>query len=202
MLRLALILLLLGHSHVMAASIVTFGTSLTAYGQWQPSLEQALEACTGQDWQIINSGASSMASDWGMANADRVYSTSPDVALIEFATNDAYAPYAISVAQSRLNTLAIIDAIRVNSPATQIFLMTMNPTIRDASRPHLTEYFRQYRSIAQEAGVGLIDLFPVWRKSLTLATAERSIPDGVHPSASAYSAVVPVIAEAVLGQPC
>lgn len=169
--------------------IVTYGTSLSASNRWQPGVEEALAACMQPNVKIIDRSKSAMASDWGRANVARVVSHRPKTVLIEFAINDAYEPHRISLEQSYANTAAIVHELRAALPDVEIFLMTTNPTTKE--RPNLEAYYLQYRHLASDLGVKLIDLYPVWQAKLTAVdAAQRLVPDRLHPTAEAYREVV------------
>jgi lysophospholipase L1-like esterase len=121
-------------------------------------------------------GEAARASNWGLTNISQVVATRPQVAVIEFAINDAYTSFNISLAQSRTNTEGMINAIRSGSPGTRIFIMTMNPVLT-SDRPNLADYYAQYRQISVDNGVGLVDNYPDWG---TATVGE--IPDNVHPN--------------------
>src|SRR5262245_44703188 len=89
-----------------------YGTSLTADGLWQPQLQQRLTQCLHRPVRVLNFGKGGTASSWGKENVQSVIAARPDVGLIEFAINDAYKPYAISLEQSYDNTRAIVHEIR------------------------------------------------------------------------------------------
>lgn len=156
------------------------GTSLTTgivAHDWKLEAQGRLQAGASREVRVYDLGKPAMASDWGLENIQHVANAKPKIACFEFAINDAYTSYNISLAQSRANAEAIIDAIRAGSPGTRIYMMTMNPVSSASFRPRLVDYYAQYRRIALEKGVGLIDNYPVWG-----AFNASEIPDGVHPA--------------------
>lgn len=174
--------------------IVTVGTSLTAVGGWQAPLEQALAACTGRPVTVVNLGVGSTHSGHGLTRVAAVLEARPEIVLYEFAMNDAYVAFNIPLETARANTLSFLDQV---APHARVLLMTMNPTHGEVAgvRPHLARYYDLYRQIAGERGLRLIDHAAAWGARSDLATA---IPDGVHPTPEAASAVmVPAIARAL-----
>jgi len=166
--------------------LVTVGTSLTAVGGWQAPLEQALAACKNTPVTIINLGVGSSNSRHGLERIEAVLAARPDVVLYEFSINDAYVKFEVSLPESRNNTLKFIDNV---GNSARIILMTMNPThgaVADV-RPELADYYRLYRAIAAERGLGLVDNAVDWAKQNDLSTA---IPDGVHPTVEAAAGII------------
>ena len=121
-----------------------------------------------------------------------VIAHNPDVVFIEFATNDAFLPYQISLEDSNQNLNAMIDALRAANPATEIMLQTMNSCLdepgggRHASvRPQVGAYFDGYREVAAARGLRLVDHYPNWLKLMTddRARFDQLVPDRIHPQA-------------------
>lgn len=102
----------------------------------------------------------------------------PDVVFIEFAINDAYKAYGISVEDAKKNLNAMIDALS----GSEIILQTMSPVKDPTSRPRLAEYYQGYRDVATKRGLLLVDHYPNWLR-------EPFPADGVHPNAEAYRKV-------------
>jgi acyl-CoA thioesterase-1 len=168
--------------------VATYGTSLTADGLWQPQLQQRLEQCLHRPVRVLNLGRGGTVSSWGRENVQSVIAARPEVVLIEFAINDAYKPHGISLAQSYDNTRAIVDDIRRALANAKIFLWTTNPT-KETTRPDVALYYRQYERLANDLGVGLIDLYPRWLEALAGTRWRRLMPDKVHPTQNAYQQV-------------
>lgn len=166
--------------------IAFFGTSLTtghASGDWKQKAHALLQRgakCTVRFYDLGKPGANS---NWGLANVHHVVNAKPRVAVFEFVANDAST---MTLAQSKANALAIIDKIRQGSPSTRIILQTMNPAIgaAAASVPQLAQYYQQYRDLAVEQKLDLIDNWPAWGTPTT-----TEIPDGGHPTGFAHSRV-------------
>jgi lysophospholipase L1-like esterase len=167
--------------------IATFGTSLTAGGLWQSDLKEKLETCLDRDVEILNLGKGAEASTWGMRNVGSVVTAEPSVVLIEFAINDAYLPYQISLSESRANTEYIINELARKISRDSIFLVTTNPASKDA-RPNLAKYYAQYHEVARRLHVRLIDLYSKW-SALSEGSLRKLIPDFVHPTRAAYKEV-------------
>jgi lysophospholipase L1-like esterase len=186
-------------------TIVTMGTSLTG-GTWRwPDVMMG-------DWlnkdfpgqvQFFNEGVGASASSVGPGNnpalsglgkLPAVIAHKPDVVFIEFAMNDAYLPYKISVADCGKNLNTIIDAILAANPRTEIILQTMNMPVGEsgAQRPQVNDYNQVYRDVARERGLLLLDHYPKWLKLMTddRAMFNRLVPDGIHPRAEGYRMVM------------
>jgi lysophospholipase L1-like esterase len=187
-------------------TIVTMGTSLTGGGsRWVTPFAGWLKSEFGDRAKVVNLGVGASASERylpGRAGLDVLpvaIQHNPDVVIIEFATNDAYGPYEISVGRSRENLNTMIDRILDNDAKTQVILMTMNPVLDVATkqttaatdRARLAEYFKGYRQVARERGLLLIDHYPNWLK---LMNDDRDkfleyVPDGIHPTQAGYHAI-------------
>lgn len=185
-------LFLLTYPTLRPYTIITFGTSLTASGQWQSKLADEVSSRIGRFVWIINFGVDGGTSNQNVRRIQQasLFATFPSVVLIEYAVNDTWR---MSLEQSRANTLNNIRIIQKRAPKARIFLVATNPVYNDKDRPNLQAYFDQYPSIAEEAGVGFINLTPIWSAVLK----PELIPDGVHPTTEAYSSVIPAMADAI-----
>lgn len=168
--------------------IAALGTSLTQRGDWTESLARTLTSCLAHTVAVARHAAAGRDSGWGVAQLGRIISQQPSVVLIEFAINDADVLDGVSLATSRKNHEEMIERLREANPAVVIFLVTTNPVHgpRGWVRPFLAEYYELYRAIARDNAVGLIDLYPVWARSLAEGDPDRLIPDGLHPTAAAF----------------
>jgi lysophospholipase L1-like esterase len=189
-------------------TIVTMGTSLTG-GQWRwPDV--MMTGWLNRDYTgqvtLFNEGVGASASSVGPGNnaalsglgkLPAVIARKPDVVFIEFAVNDAYLPYHITVEDSKRNLNTIIDRILDANPRTEIILQTMNP-VKDqpalgadgaaSQRPRLTEYVEGCRQVGKARGLRLVDHYPNWQKLMLDDPAEfdRLVPDGIHPHDEGY----------------
>ena len=178
-------------------TLATLGTSLTLNGGWQAPLRLALESCSGRSISVLNFGGGGMASDWGVLQLPALIAANPNIVLIEFSINDAYTPYGITLAQSSAQLSVLVDLLRNNN----IFpvLMTMNQTHGDVAqwRPRLADYYETCRHVGLATKAPLIDNANVWASYSPEALA-AAIPDGVHPTPEAVSAVlVPLAVQAL-----
>lgn len=175
-------------------TVVTYGTSLTAGGAWGGQLREALKVRYPGLFHLRNSGLGGMWSGWGVVNLEpRVLRHGPDAVIIEFAVNDAYQPYACSVAQARLNLEFICGGILRQTPDAEIILQVMNPPIAEHAvrRPHWPDYYQMIRDCAREHDFLLVDHQPAWQAVLDQGEAafRALVPDGIHPSAEGAAAV-------------
>lgn len=184
--------------------IVVYGTSLTAGGAWVDQMNKWLSAKYPDRITLINSGLSGKGSTVGLSQlATKVLAHKPDVVFIEFAVNDAFIASdgipKTSVAKSRENLNAMIQAIQSQNPAVEIILQTMNsvwdsPTGSNLSakmRPNLADYYQMYRDVAAERGFMIIDHHPNWvalQKS-NPANFKSYLADGIHPNAKGVAKV-------------
>jgi lysophospholipase L1-like esterase len=175
--------------------IVTYGTSLTAQGYWVEGLRQFLDSRFQGLVTILNRGEAAQWSGWGVGHLEtRVLSEKPDVVFIEFAINDAYLPYRTSVQLSRLNLENMCDRICDQNSQCEIFLMTMNPPVREhlQIRPDIERYYQGYRDVALDRNYLLIDHYPVWKEILVSEPSrfEDYVPDGIHPNALGCQTII------------
>lgn len=179
--------------------VVTFGTSLTAAGRWQKTLQKKLELCWGRDVLVVNKASSGKGSTWGLANVAAVIEADPDIAIVEFAVNDARLKSDMTLDASRRQTRSIVEAIKSACPSAKVFLMITNPVHGHPAkgRPLLADYYQLYRDLATEGIAGLVDAYQAWS-----AASASDIPDGLHPTAAAHRAItVPAIVR-VLAAEC
>ncbi len=180
-------------------TLVAYGTSLTQGGAWVGQLAAELERRFPGLATVINSGQGSMWSAWGAEHLDeRVIAKKPDAVLIEFSINDAFLEYKTSVPQARANLAGMIDRIRAANRDCELVVMIMNPPtgVHLEARPDIAAYNQAYREVAAERRARLIDHYPNWKSLLDAEPARFAayVPDGIHPNAEGYAAVVtPVI---------
>lgn len=191
-------------------TIVTYGTSLTEKGRWVDQLRNKTAELYPGRVTVINSGGSGQYSQWGLANLDKkVIAHEPDLVLIEFSVNDSVARFGCSVEQARLNLESMVDRILAARPGCEIVLMTTSiadkhPEGHESHRVDIEAYHQNYRDVAAERGLLLIDFFPVWLelKNSNPARYDILIPDSIHPGTKGeMEIVVPEIFSA-LGISC
>lgn len=183
-------------------SIVAFGTSLTARGDWQANLADRLAACRNAPVEVHSVALAGANSNWALEHLDEVVAWAPDIVLVEFSMNDASLLHGVSAEDSRAKTEQIVTRLQTMIPKVQIVLMTMNPAsgFRWLTRPFLGDFYRVYRELAEERQLALADLAPRWEANGPQAEA---IPDGVHPTPEAARAViVPELLQLLGGPDC
>jgi len=167
--------------------IVAYGTSLTAKGAWCTLLSNELEKRFPGLTDVVNSGESAMNSQWAVENlSEKVLAQKPDVLFIEFAVNDAFGEYGISISAARINLKYIIERVATDCPDCELILMTMNPPteIHLEKRPAYEMYYKLYRDIAEERSLTLIDNCKIWKELFEKDKKlfKELIPDGLHPA--------------------
>jgi len=187
--------------------IVVFGTSLSKGGAWVGQLQQVLDTRYPGLLTLTNGARGGQNSEWGRANVDaNVIAHRPDAVFIEFAINDAVTRFNLSLDQVRENVDFILDRIAAELPQCEVILQVMNPVVGkpEGDRSHRRDqdaYQQIYREAAKKRGLLLIDHSIAWNALLTAegeAGFKRLVPDGVHPNAAGYAAVVtPVILRAL-----
>lgn len=179
--------------------IAIMGDSLTVdrnARNWPFLLEKYLQVGKSQKVRACTFGHEGQNSNWGLANFAPMLNQKPRVALIGF-INDANSAV-ISLSTSASNTNAMINQMRVASPDTLIYLMTVaKPTAASAavSFPNLTGLDAQLSNIATAQGVGFIDCRSAWGAPIA---SEYDPSDGIHPLLQAYLRVTIPVVSAVL----
>lgn len=176
-------------------TVVAYGTSLTANGAWVKQLSSELNRRYSGLAAVINSGAGSRASKWGVKNLQtRVIDNQPDAVFIEFSINDASRQSPTTLPQARANLETMIDRILAANKSCEIILMVMNPPtgwhLRD--RPKIEAYNQIYRDVAAKRHLLLIDHYPNWQK-IRIDDPKlfaQYVPDGIHPNYEGCRAVI------------
>ena len=184
--------------------IAALGTSLT--GTWfyvmMDWLNEAYpDQCTYYDYGVGGSSSSYPPGKSGLDQVKKVIPCHPDVVFIEFAVNDSYIPYRITVEQSRINLESIVDTLLRSNPDTEIILQTMNAVIdmpelelaHSTNRAQLPRYLNMYSQVAKQRKLLLVDHYPNWKRYLKKEGRDAYIeivPDGVHPTAEGYRKIL------------
>jgi acyl-CoA thioesterase I len=186
-------------------AFVFMGTSLTAGDPWPDLVVERLQACVTHPLRAQRIAEGGVTSAWGLSQIEAAIAAAPNLLLLEFAINDADLRHGLSLEESRDNHRAMLARLKEGLPEARIILMTTNPAtgLRRLLRPRLAAYYAQYRTLAAEMDVGLIDLYPRW---LALPRAAQGLTDGVHPAPDrAALVIVPVVTAylgGVLGKTC
>lgn len=177
--------------------ITVFGTSLSSNPQvWPDRVAALLSDCSKREVLVERMAAPGMGSAWALGQIEAVAALQPDVVLIEFAINDADVLDGVSPEQAAEQHGELLIGLREALPDAALVLMTMSPAQgpRGWLRPWLANHYAQYRSLAEEFGIGLIDLYPRW---LVMGRDRRGLDaDGLHPDPdTAARVIVPMIVE-------
>lgn len=188
-----------------AQKLATYGTSLTSPGPWPVQLNTWLRGqfpgkVTLVNGAIIASSSTNPNPVFDLLGRldERVLASNPDTVMLEFAINDAFVDFGISLQQSRTNLNTMIDRIQAGRPDREVILMTMNPAwdvpggLQPATaRPNLPQYYQIFRDVAAERNLLLIDHYVNWTalRDSNRALFERYIPDGIHPIAAGTTAI-------------
>jgi acyl-CoA thioesterase I len=200
-------------------AIAAIGTSLTAapYGSWFGQMGAWLDARYPNQLTYFNDAVPSSASKYtatytGPASGldvqlGNALAQSPDAVFIEFAMNDAYAPYGISAQMSKDNLQAMIDQINAWSAnhhkPVDIIVQTMNNEPVTGQRPNLSDYYQGYRNVAAANHLLLVDHYPNWVSLYNSAptTWHSYVPDGIHPNVQGtQNVIVPEIERALMNE--
>lgn len=180
-------------------TVIVYGTSLTHGGQWAVATKGWFDKTYPGQVKFINSGGPGENSDWGLANLKaKVLDHRPNLIFIEFSYNDAHEKFEMPVERGAENLRKIVDAIRTQDPSTTIVLQTMNVgwdapngNRSFSIRPQLEAFNDNYRRLAKELGLPVLDHYVAWKnlKDTETATYQKYIPDGTHPVAEGSLAV-------------
>ena len=174
--------------------IVLFGTSLTHDEVWTHELKVGLESRFDQGIRLDVLAKPGAGSTWALQQVDRVVALKPDWVLVEFAINDADIRDGLSLTDARAMHESLLSRLRENLPNAETVLMTMSPAqgLRGMLRPRLSAHYRQYKDLADQFDLGLVDLYARW---LALPRASRGLhQDGLHPDPQvAANLIVPVL---------
>lgn len=179
--------------------IAALGTSLTARGAWLEALPSELEALIHCPVRVLNFGRVGATSRWGLEIVDQVIQAQPDIAIIEFAINDAALHRCVSIMESAASLTSMVRRLRTAPSNGRVYLMTMSPAlgVRGLLRLRLARYYDLYPTIAAQECIGLIENRPDWA-ALPSAILHRAIPDGTHPRAEfSVSITLPNVLQAV-----
>lgn len=160
--------------------IATMGSSLTAGNavsrSWHRELRRSLVPGKATSIRTYNFGIGGADTNTGLAIVSQVVALKPRAVLIEYSANDCQLSFSVM----RGKTIDLINALKVGTPTTGIYLMVMNPVVGSGpsavGRPNLPTFHQMYRDLAVSENVGLIDTAPAWA-GVTVA----EIPDGIHP---------------------
>jgi len=167
-------------------TVVAYGTSLTKVGAWVDQLRTVFNQQFPGQVNLINGAQGGANSDWGIKNLqEKVIRHRPDCVFVEFSINDAVGSRRMSLDHARNNLNQMIDRILEKKPACEIIPMVMNPVFGNGRerRPYLPAYDDNYRAMAKERGLQLIDHGPAWSELMKKDPGHFlfCIPDMVHP---------------------
>jgi lysophospholipase L1-like esterase len=184
-------------------AIAVIGTSLTLHATWPEALAEALQACSGRTVTLRRLARAGANAVWGRKAVARMAGPPPDLAIIEFAINDADLLDGTGRKAAADNTGAIVATLRAANPRIGIVLFTTNPVagLQRLKRPLLERHYADYRRLAEALDLGLVDGRARWR-----GAGRDAMRDGVHPLPEAEAALVlaPILTVAAqsAGIPC
>lgn len=181
-----------------ALRLAVLGTSLSRDETWPEAVAERLRGALGVPVTLSVVASNGAGSDWGLTQAGVIAEVQPDLLLVEFAINDADVTDGRSLREAARLHAALVAELRAAAPGTAIALMTMSPAqgLRGLARPRLRAHYLQYRALAEDLGLGLIDLYPRW---LALPRDARGLSaDGLHPDPeTATRLIAPVVAGSI-----
>jgi len=184
-------------------AITVIGTSLTLHATWPEALAEALRACSGRSVTLRRLARAGANAAWGRSAVAAMADPPPDLAIIEFAINDADLLDGTGRKAAAEHTGAIVATLRAANPRIGIVLVTTNPVtgLHRLKRPLLERHYADYRRLAEALDLGLVDGRARW-----LGAGRDGMRDGVHPQPEAEAALVlaPIltVAAQAAGIPC
>ncbi len=181
-------------------TVVAFGTSMTAYGEYLHHAADALRAVPGAgEVTFVNAGMRGYVTlNAPFRVQDAVAAHAPDLVLIEFAHNDT-APLALEAIRSVL--LGMMAQLWSAGPCEFAFVY-LAPRDRAAAGP--TDAMLRYEDVADEFGIASIDCATFVESlaragEITWVDGERAITrDGTHYSTLARDVVGRPFADALV----
>ena len=162
-------------------TILFFGDSLTAgFGlddsnDAYPTVIQSIIDSLDLDYVVVNSGLSGETTSGGLGRINWVLNQKVDVFVLELGANDGLR--GISLAETRENLQAIIDAVRKKYPEIPIILagMQLPPNLGQ-------DYTKEFKSIFEElAEKNALEIIPFLLKDVG-GIPELNLDDGIHPN--------------------
>lgn len=199
-------------------TVAALGTSLTGgTWRWFDVMKEWLEADYPGQISYINRGVGASASTFpdslsGIHQAKSLAGEKPDVVFIEFATNDSYIPYKISVDESYKALEDMILLLRKANPEVEIIIQSMNLPIdmpernmtEGALRKDLEKYLLKHKNLASKYELQFIDHYSNWKDFYDRLGRNEYldlVPDGVHPNLNGYRTILlPELKRSLKGQ--
>ena len=162
-------------------TILFFGDSLTAgFGlddsnDAYPTIIQSIIDSLDLDYVVVNSGLSGETTSGGLGRINWVLNQKVDVFVLELGANDGLR--GISLAETRENLQAIIDAVRKKYPEIPIILagMQLPPNLGQ-------DYTKEFKSIFEElAEKNALEIIPFLLKDVG-GIPDLNLDDGIHPN--------------------
>lgn len=186
-------------------SVAAFGSSLTKRALWTEDLRERLRFCLRMDVIIEVVARAGAGSGDGLTLIETYRPETLDLALVEYAMNDADIIDGTTLKESVANHERMIARLREAHPRIAIVLVATNPVrgLQKLKRPRLMAYYDAIAAIAAKDDVSFLDGTGRWhRRGPTTA----AIPDGVHPDpeieAALYGAPLADLVLATLGRDC
>jgi acyl-CoA thioesterase-1 len=136
----------------------------------------------GYPYQVVNAGISGETSSATLARIEWVLTTlKPDIVILVIGANDGFRGIAPDLIKT--NILAIIKILKENNVTVLIGGMQIGQNL---GKEYVDAFENIYSQAAREEKVGLIPFF----LSGVAANPQLNQPDGIHPTAEGYRAVV------------
>jgi acyl-CoA thioesterase-1 len=170
---------------------LTEGLGVAEEFNYPALLEKKLQKA-GYPYQVINAGISGETSSATLARIEWVLTLKPDIVILVIGANDGFRGIAPDLIKT--NILAIIRILKENSVTVLLGGMQMGQNL---GKEYVDAFEHIYPQAAREENVGFIPFF----LNGVAANPKLNQPDGIHPTAEGYRAVVehifPYVIEAI-----
>lgn len=158
--------------------LTVFGSSLTKRAVWPRQIR--LPSCGRGVAETEIRAEAGAGSGEGLAIVEGHRANRRDVAILEYAINDADLIDGVWRATSKDNHRRMIAVLRERYPGIVIILMATNPVtgLQRLKRPKLMGYYDDYAALAGELDVSFFDGTARW---LQADPGPDALPDGLHP---------------------
>lgn len=158
--------------------LTVYGSSLSKRAVWPRQLR--LQTCGGRVASTEIRAEAGAGSDEGLVIVEEHRTKRRDVAILEYAINDADLFDGVTRATSKDNHRKMIATLRERYPGIVIILMATNPVsgFQRLKRPKLMAYYDDYAALAEELDVSFFDGTARWVEA---NPGSDALPDGLHP---------------------
>lgn len=171
-----------------AVAIVAIGTSLTHGQQWTRRFARDLSVCLGRPVRLRVAAIPGATSRWGMRWLPALLDPAPDIALVEFVSNDADWRRGLLPGASVRNLNAMLTRLDT-VPGIRVAVIAMPDPVgsrRWLLRPGIGSYQARHAAAARAHGAGHPNVRD-WSRHLSPGERAAWLRDGLHPDPAALA---------------